>query len=108
MAVLFFSQSFLQELILHAEFGKHLLQTLVLVIDGLHLRDQRRVHAAILRAPLIERRTAHAVLPTKLGHRNAALSLLQNCKDLRLAESSNSRLEPPRSFCRENSTFEPR
>ena len=51
-----------QQLVLQAEFGEHLLQPAVLVIDGLHLADQGRIHAAILRPPLVERGVAHALL----------------------------------------------
>ncbi len=71
MADLLFSKGFLQQLGLHAHLGEHLLQPAVPFagktiprivfwpgsnLKRLHLADHRRVHASILRPPLVERR----------------------------------------------------
>ena len=82
MARSLFSKSFLQKIGLHAEVRINPLQPTVLVLDGLHLADQRRIHAAILRTPLVERRIAHAMLAAQLGHRNTAFGLPQDREDL--------------------------
>ena len=76
MADLFFSERLLEKLILHAELRKHLLQPAVFIIHRLHLGNHRGIHAAILRAPLIKGRAAHAVFPAKLRNRHATIGLL--------------------------------
>ena len=58
--------------ILHAQPGEHFLEPSVLVFNGLHLGDHRRVHPAELRQPLIERRIAHATFAAQLCRRNTA------------------------------------
>ena len=88
MAWLFSAERFLQKLILHAQLGEHLLQAPVLFLDGLHLGDHGRVHAAKLRAPAIECRRADRVLPAKIGDWNPAFRLTQNPNDLRLRKST--------------------
>lgn len=75
MADLFFSERLLQKLILHAELRKHLLQPAVFIIHRLHLGNHRGIHAAILRAPLVKARAAHAMFPAKLQNRHAAIGL---------------------------------
>jgi hypothetical protein len=59
----------------------------VLVLQALHLADHGRIHAAILRAPLIEGRRAHAMLAAQLSHRHTSLGLAQDRKDLGFVES---------------------
>ena len=45
----------------------HLLQEPVLVIELLHARHHRHVHAAVLGTPLVERRRAHTQLSANIG-----------------------------------------
>ncbi len=82
MAPSLFSKGLFQQLVLHAEFGEHLLQPSVFILDRLLLGNPRRVHPAILRAPLLEQRVAHAMVAAQLGHRHAAFGLTQDRKDL--------------------------
>lgn len=55
MADLLFSKGLFQQFVLHAEFGEHLLEPPVLLLDHFRLADHRCIHAAILRSPLVER-----------------------------------------------------
>ena len=86
MAALFFSKRFLQQLILHAELGKHLLQPPVLIFHHLHVSNHRRIHAAVLRSPLVKCCTADRVLPAHLSQPHAALYLAQHTHDLGIAK----------------------
>jgi len=88
MALSLFSKSFLEQIRLHAEVSIHPLQPAVLVFDSLHLADQRRIHAAILRPSFIERRVTHAMLAAQLGHRHTAFSLPQDRPSRRLLSKS--------------------
>src|SRR5690606_29445871 len=51
MAASFFSESFLQQVGLHAQVGIHPLQSSVLFLQSLHLAHHRGIHTAILRTP---------------------------------------------------------
>ncbi|CCG43002.1 hypothetical protein PHAMO_540002 [Magnetospirillum molischianum DSM 120] len=86
MAGLFFSESLLQQFVLHAELGEHLLQPPVLVLQPLHLRDHRGVHAAVFRPPFVERRAAHLVLAAQRQDRDTLLRLTQDPHDLGVRE----------------------
>jgi hypothetical protein len=92
MADLLFSQRFLQQIVLHAQVRKHSLQPAVLFLNGLHLADHGRIHAAILCSPFVERRIAHAMFTAKLGHRHTTFSLSQDRKDLGFAISGHLHL----------------
>ena len=105
MADLLFSEGFLQQFVLHAESGEHLLKPTVLVLKGLRLGDHRRIHSAILRPPFVKGRVAHAMFTAQLGHRHPAFSLPQDRKDLRLRVSACLHSESPHASCRENSTY---
>src|SRR5690606_40754265 len=72
MAVSLFSQSFFEQLRLHAHLGIHLLQPPVLVFQGLHLADHRGIHATVFGSPFVERRRAHSMLPAQIWHGHAA------------------------------------
>ncbi len=101
-----FSKRLLEQFILHAQLGKHFLEPLVLVLNGLHLADHRRIHPAKLRSPFVERRAAHAMLATELRHRDTAIRLAKDRQDLRLAIFAALHPNSTRASCRENSTRE--
>ena len=75
MADLFFSKGFFQQISLHAEIRIHPLQSTVLIFHGLHLADQGRIDAAILRPPFVERSAAHVMLAAQIGHRHSTFGL---------------------------------
>jgi hypothetical protein len=81
IAASFFSKRLLQQLVLHAELCKHLLQTTVIVLYDLHLRDHRRVQAAVLRSPLVKCCTADCMLAAHLSQGQSALNLAQDAHD---------------------------
>ena len=85
MAAPLFSQGLFEQICLHAQVRIHPHQQLVLVLDGLHLADQGRFHAAIFRPPLVERRATHPMLTAQFGHRHPAFGLPQDRKDLPLS-----------------------
>jgi hypothetical protein len=87
-ALAFFSKGFLQQIILHAQFRIHLLQTLVSISQILHLGNHRGVHPAKLGAPLAKTGAAHAVLTAKLGNKDATLRLLEDPHNLSVAKTS--------------------
>ncbi|MFT6913677.1 MAG: DNA-binding CsgD family transcriptional regulator [Paracoccaceae bacterium] len=103
-AGILFSTGFLQQISLHVQVRVHPFQPTVLVrrriwtrgvctsLQGLHLAGYRRVHHAILRPPRLERRVAHPVLVAQLRHRQTALSLAQDHKNLGLAKSLHRNL----------------
>jgi hypothetical protein len=105
MAAEFFSKGFLEQLVLQAQVCLGPLQPTVLDLDRLHMPGQRRIHPAILRPPLVERRVAHPVLAAQIGHRHTALGRSQDRDDLRFSVSACLHSESPRSSCRENSTY---
>ena len=88
-----------QQISLHAEIRIHPLQSTVLIFHGLHLADQGRIHAPILRSPLIEKRVAHAMLAAKLSNRHTAFSLAQDRKGLELAISGQLHAKSPHTYC---------
>ena len=105
MADLLFFKGFLQQFVLHAEFGEHLLQPPVLLLDRLRLGNHPSpwslgpvalpwldIHPAILRPPFVKRRIAHAMFTAKLRNWHAALGLAQDRKDLGLAVSRHLHL----------------
>lgn len=63
--MLFFLKRFLEQFGLHVQVGEHALQPPVLVLERLHLAHHGRIHAAILRATLVEARCADPMLPAK-------------------------------------------
>lgn len=87
-AGLFFSESLLQKLVLHAELGKHLLEPAVLLLHALHFSYHRGVHAAVLRPPFVKSRTRYAVFPLNVSNGHPALSPLQHRHDLRIRKSA--------------------
>lgn len=104
MAASFFSKGFLEQIRRHAQVRIHPLQSTVLLLDGLHLTDHRRIHPAILRPPFLERHVVHAMLAAQLGHRHAAFGLPQDREGLRLGVSACLHSKSSRFSCRENST----
>lgn len=67
--------------------AEHALQPAVLVLQALHLADHGCIHAAILRAPLVEGRCAHAMLTAPLGNRHTAAAwrrIARICGSLKL------------------------
>lgn len=78
MASPFFCHRLLEDLGFEPFLGIHLFETPVLVLKLLQAGHQRRIHAAIFGAPLVERRAAHAVFATQLGHRRTGFGLLEN------------------------------
>ena len=105
MADLFFSKGLLEQFVLHAQFGKHLLEPSVLVFNGFHLRDHGCIHPAILRPPLVKQRGTHAMFAAQLGHRHTAFGLAQDRNNLRLRKSAGLHVNLLVLLCRENSTF---
>lgn len=51
MAQLLFPESFLQQLVLHAQIGEHLLRPSALILKRLGLRNHGPIHTAIFGAP---------------------------------------------------------
>src|SRR5690606_8017600 len=88
MAPSFFSESFLQQVGLHAQVGIHPLQSSVLFLQSLHLAHHRGIHTAILRTPFVKTGSADAMLPAQLRHRNSAFRLAQHGHDLGFAKSA--------------------
>jgi len=106
MAGLFFSKSFLEQFILHAQLGKHFLEPSVLILNLLHLADHRSVHPPKLRPQFVERCIAHAVFTAQICHRNTALGLAQDRKSQWIAVSVGFHPKSTHAVCRENSTCE--
>lgn len=77
MAVSFFSERFIQEVVPHADVGIHALQSAVLLGHSLYLSNKAGVHPAILRPPFVKRGAAHAMFTAQLGSRHTALHLAQ-------------------------------
>ena len=69
------------------QIGIHLLQAPVLILELLEPGHQRGSHSAELRASLVERRAADAVLPAQLMDRDARLGLLEDRQDLAVRKS---------------------
>lgn len=67
--------------------GVHLLQPPIFVLQLLELGYQRRIHAAELAAPLIERCRADAVFAAQLRHWRAGLGLFEHGDDLAVGEA---------------------
>ena len=67
-------------------FRVHLLQPRILELQLLQTLHVGQIHAAILGAPFVKARVAHAVLAAQLGHRHAGLRFLKNLKYLTLFE----------------------
>src|SRR5690606_25081258 len=65
----------------------HLAQPGVLGLQFLHARHQRHIHAAELRAPLVERRRADPQFAAQLGHGQTGLDTLDGLDDLTVRES---------------------
>lgn len=89
---------------LHAHVRIYPLQPPVLLANGLHLADQRRIHSAILRPPRLERRAAHAMFTAQLGNRHTAFGMPQDRNDLRHCVSACLHSESLPSSWREKST----
>ena len=69
MVLLLFSESLLQQIILHWEFCEHHLQTSVLVLGRLQLGYDRSIHVVVLRPPLVASRCIDRVLAAQHSHR---------------------------------------
>src|SRR5690606_17085332 len=65
----------------------HLAQPGVLGLQFLHARHQRHIHAAVLRAPLVERRRADPQFAAQPGHGQTGLDTLDGLDDLTVRES---------------------
>jgi len=76
MALPPFSKRFVQQIVLHAFLSLHLLEALILLIEFLLSGHQAGVHVTILRKPLLEARTAHAMLTAQIRDRHPAFCLL--------------------------------
>ena len=130
MASSLFSKGLFQQLVLHAEFGEHLLHAPVLFFNGLRLgdhpspwsfgpvalpwRDIPHTSPAIYRTtrslswfagkPL----PGNGIMPCarhKIVRRHTVFSLTQDREELRLSVSACLHSKSPRSSCRENSTY---
>jgi hypothetical protein len=64
------------------------LQAPVLVFHDLDVSDHRCIHAAVLRTPLVKRRTANPVLLAHFSQSDAALNLAQHTHDLSFRKSA--------------------
>lgn len=87
MASPFFCEGLLEQIGTQLGFGNHLLQTAVFLFQLLHVRHHRRIHAAELAPPLVERGRADAVRTAQVGNAAAAFGLLEYRKDLGIAET---------------------
>src|SRR5690606_26202620 len=77
-----FFKSLLHDLGFKLLFDIHLAQAGVLRLQFLHTRHHGYIHAAVLRAPLVEGCRADAQLPAKLRYRQAGLYPLERFHDL--------------------------
>lgn len=93
MALPLFCECLRNDLGLEALLGIHLLEAPVLVLELLHARHERRVHAAELGPPLVERGVADAVLAAQLRDRAAAFGLLEDGDDLAVGKTGRLHLE---------------
>lgn len=84
--------------------GVHFLQPSVFVLQLLQSPHQRRVHAAELEVPLLERGVADAALPAQCGNRGATLGLLEDGDDLAVGKAGSLHAELSKIRL-ENSTF---
>lgn len=82
-----YSQSILQELVLHRHLGRHLFEPAVFFCHHLYLRHQGRIHATIFGTPIVLRRVADPGFPATVRNKYSTPSLLQNCKDLPFRKS---------------------
>src|SRR5579859_2485488 len=87
MASVFFCECLRNDLGLDLLLDVHLAQPGVLGLQLFHPRNQRHVHAAVLRAPLVERRRADPQLSAKIRYRQPRLYALQRVHDLAIRES---------------------
>lgn len=56
----------------------HLLKVPAFFLELLQARHHRHIHAAVLGAPLLERRRAHTQLSVRIGHRKARFETLDS------------------------------
>ncbi len=88
-----FRESFRNDVGLDLHLDIELLEPAVLLLQLLHPRHQRGVHATELGTPFAERGRADAVLTTQIRHRGAHLGLLEDRKDLAVAELRSLHVE---------------
>lgn len=77
MASPLFSKRLLEQIVLHARLGIHLLEVLLLFGQCFYSRDQRRVHAAILSPPFVEAGCALAMLTAQVRNRHYTFGLVE-------------------------------
>lgn len=71
-------------------FGQQLLELVVLGLEFTQAPGIGHLHAAVLRAPFVERRIAEAALAAQILDRQAGLGLLDETDDLLLGVSALS------------------
>lgn len=93
MALPLFCQRLGDNLGLQTLLGIHLLQAPILVFELLHACHQRRIHAAVLGAPFVERGVADAVLAAQFRDRAAGFGLLEDGDDLAVGKAGRLDVE---------------
>src|SRR5471032_1706261 len=92
----FFCRDVLQHGVVQHRLGQQLLQPTVLVLQRPQPLGLRHFQTAVLRFPLVERRTADPMLAADVRRRRTSLMLPQNTDDLLFREPSL--LHPPSPF----------
>ena len=87
MASIFFCERLRYDLGLDLLLDVHLAQPGILSLQFLHPRNQRDVHAAVLRAPFVKRGRADTQLPAQVRYRQPRLHTLERVHDLAVRES---------------------
>ena len=95
MASEFFCECFRDNVGLDLRLDAELLEPTVLLLELLHPGHQRHVHAAVLTAPLVERRRTDPMLPAQVRHRRSGLRVLQHRQDLAVRKSRSLHVELP-------------
>ena len=90
-----FFERFCYELGLETLFHVRVLEAPVFVLQLVHPCHQRGVHAIELRAPLVERGVADAVLAAQLRYRAAGIGLLEDGDDLAIGKAGRRHIELP-------------
>ena len=93
MALEFFCEGFRNDVGLNLRLDIQLLEPAVLLLQLLHPRHQRGVHATELGPPFLERGRADAVLTAQIRHRSAHLGLLEDGQNLAVAETRSLHAE---------------
>jgi len=90
-----FCQRFLHRVRFELHVGVHLLEPGVLGLQLLDAFEHRRIHAAVLAAPLVKRRSTDAILAADVRHFQPGVLLLEDGHNLRFTELADSHRKAP-------------